>query len=280
MSLTERESAEAVVQRLVRTANIEIIPLKGSEEAAATVPRETTVTITCSPKFGLDRTLDHAEAAVRSGHRVVPHLAARQVDSEATLNAFLKRIADAGITELYVIGGDADEPAGPYFDAERLLDAIAESEYRPTRIGVGCYPEGHPKISDEALLEALLHKQKHADYMVSQLCFESGAIARWLRATRDQGVTLPLRIGLAAPLKMSKLIELSIRIGVGQSLRFLTKQHGMVGNLVLGRAYQPETLLYDLADDAADPALAIEGLHIFSFNQVAAAIEWQQRIAD
>ena len=279
MSLSETKPIEHVVRDLVGSANIEVIPLKGAQDAVAAVPAETTVTITCSPKFGLERTLEHSEAAVRSGHRVVPHLAARQVDCSATLDSFLERIKRAGITQLYVIGGDAEEPAGPYSDADQLLRAIAESEHRPERIGVGCYPEGHPKIADSALLDALLKKQEYADYMVSQLCFDPAAIGDWLEATRAQGVTLPLRIGLAAPLKISKLIELSLRIGVGSSVRFLSKQHGMVGNLVLGRSYQPEDLLYALAGEIADTSAAIEGLHLFSFNQVPATVDWQRRIA-
>jgi methylenetetrahydrofolate reductase (NADPH) len=261
-------------------ANIEVIPLKGADAAVAELPASSTVTITCSPKFGLERTLQHAEAAAATGHRVVPHLAARQVTGPDELDAFLARIAAAGITDLYVIGGDADTPVGPYFDAGSLLEAIVSTGHRPERIGVGCYPEGHPNIPDDTLLDALLAKQAHADYMVSQLCFDPAALTGWLRAARAQGVTLPLRIGLAAPLKTGKLIELSLRIGVGASVRFLSKQNGMVGNLLLGRAYEPASLLHAIGDDLADPALAIEGLHLFSFNQVAATAAWQQRSAD
>ena len=278
-TLVQQTSAEATVEHLVRTANVEVIPLKGAEEAVAALPPRTAVTITCSPKFGLERTLQHAEAAARTGRHVVPHLAARQVESADELTAFLDRIRTAGITDLYVVGGDAEHPAGPYRDAGDLLEAIDAHDLRPERIGVGCYPEGHPHIGDNALEEALVRKQHFADYMVSQLCFDPDALVNWLRATRESGVTLPLRVGLAAPLKMSKLIELSLRIGVGASVRFLSKQHGMVSNLVLGRAYEPERLLYAISDELADPSLDVEGLHLFSFNQVAATAEWQRRVS-
>ena len=116
--------------------------------------------------------------------------------------------------------------------------------------------------------------------MVSQLCFDPETLVAWLRSVRSMGVNLPLRIGLAAPLRTTKLIELSLRIGVGTSVRFLSKQHGMVGNLMFGRAYQPEALLDEIGDELADPELGVEGLHLFSFNQVAATAEWQRRIAD
>lgn len=100
---------------------------------------------------------------------------------------------------------------------------------------------------------------------------------RWLRVTRERGITLPLRIGVAAPLQTRKLIELSIKIGVGQSVRFLSKQHGLVGNLLLGRAYEPMDLLLALGKEISFDDLGIEGLHLFSFNQVDIALDWLSR---
>ena len=145
---------------------------------------------------------------------------------------------------------------------------------------MGCYPEGHPKIADSVLLDALLAKQVHADYMVSQLCFDSTALVRWLDDIRARGVRLPLRIGLAGPIRTARLVELSVKIGVGQSLRYLTKQHGMVGGLLLGRSYVPEKLLLDVGERLGSPDLAVEGLHIFTFNQVDVTVAWQRRVAE
>jgi methylenetetrahydrofolate reductase (NADPH) len=238
-----------------------------------------TVTITCSPKFGLERTIDHVASAIGNGYSVVPHLAARMVESDQMLRDFVHRIVDLGVTDLYVVGGDADQPLGKFFDAESILWELAEFDHGLTRLGVGCYPEGHPKIDSDALAEALHRKQEYADYMVSQLCFDPEALVGWLLQTRAAGVTLPLRIGLAAPLKLAKLAELAMKIGVGQSLRFLTKQHGIVGNLVLGRNYAPEQLLTDVGSDLMTADLNIEGIHLFSFNQIEPTVDWQRRIS-
>lgn len=268
------------VRALIAGANLEIIPLKGADDKVRSVPPGTKITITCSPKFGLERSLDHVASAVQHGYRVVPHLAARMVESDQDLRNFVRRIEDIGITDLYVVGGDADEPLGRFFDAESILVALSEFDHGLTRLGVGCYPEGHPKIDNEALAEALRRKQQYADYMVSQLCFDVNALVAWLQQTREVGVTLPLWIGLAAPLKTVKLAELSLKIGVGQSLRFLTKQHKMFGNLVLGRNYAPEQLLNDIGPDLLSPELNVEGVHLFSFNQIDATVNWQRRIAD
>jgi methylenetetrahydrofolate reductase (NADPH) len=279
MSAQQADGIAEIVRELVRSAHIEVIPLRGAETKLTAIPATTIVTITCSPRFGLDRTLEHAALAVAAGYRVIPHLAARQVADESGLRDFVGRLHDLGIKDLYVIGGDGAEPVGAYRDALELLTALDGIDHGLARIGVACYPEGHPKIADEALLDALLAKQRYAVYMVSQLCFDAEVLVSWLRKVRLLGVQLPLRIGLAAPLKTSKLIELSLKIGVGSSIRFLTKQHGFLGNLLVGRAYEPEGLLRAVGPRLSSAELNIEGLHLFSFNQLDATVEWQRQVA-
>ena len=160
-----------------------------------------------------------------------------------------------------------------------VLQDLADLDHGLERIGVACYPEGHPKIPDGTLEGALLRKQAYATYMVSQLCFDARALTGWLRATRAAGIDLPIRIGLAAPLKTTRLLELSLKIGVGSSIRYLAKQRGFVGNLLVGGAYRPEQLLYAIGDDIAGGDLNVEGLHLFSFNQVDITTAWQRQFS-
>jgi methylenetetrahydrofolate reductase (NADPH) len=217
--------------------------------------------------------------ARESGHRVVPHLAARMVEDEAQLRRFLGILSSVGVDDLYVIGGDGADPVGKYSEAFHILEAIQELDHDLQRIGVGCYPEGHPNIADDALVDALQRKQPYADYMVSQLCFDAGTFTGWLRTMREAGISLPVRVGVAAPLQTRKLIELSLKIGVGSSVKFLTKQHGFVGNLLLGRSYTPEALISQIVNENGFDELGIEGLHLFSFNQIDPTVEWQHRIS-
>jgi methylenetetrahydrofolate reductase (NADH) len=46
-----------------------------------------------------------------------------------------------------------------------------------------------------------------------------------------------------------------------------------------GGAYQPESLLLQMGDAVTSPELGIEGLHLFSFNQVEETAGWQRRVA-
>lgn len=262
------------IGELVAAAACEVIPLKGADQKVSGVPRATPLTITCSPKFGLDRTLEHVASAVAQGFRVVPHLAARMVDDEQALRRFVTRVTDLGVDELFVVGGDGEAPVGKFTSAGEVLESLTHFEHGLRRIGVGCYPEGHPKIDDADLIEALLRKQESADYMVSQLCFDAAALTRWIDDVRAAGVRLPLRIGLAAPIKTARLLELSMKIGVGQSVRYLRKQHGMLRGLVLGRSYAPERLLTALGKYLTDAVAGIEGLHVFTFNQLDVTVDW------
>jgi hypothetical protein len=140
--------SHAAVQALVRDADLELIPFKSAGEKLAAVPEGTTITVTCSVKLGLQRTLDFTALAVGAGYRVVPRLAARQVTDVAALQAFVGRLDALGVTDLYVIGGDAPEPAGPFNSAVELLEALSQIEHGIRTIGVACYPEGHPLIPD------------------------------------------------------------------------------------------------------------------------------------
>lgn len=272
-------TVDAAIQALAREAAIELIPLGSADEKLTAIPDGATITVTSSPKLGLQRTLELSARAVRAGFDVVPHLAARQLDSEHDLRSFIARLDELQISELYLIGGDAPRSAGPYDSAGQVLHALQNIDHGLQRIGVACYPEGHPKITDEALLDALRSKQPYGAYMVSQLCFNPDALVSWLRRVRGLGIDLPLHLGLAAPMQIRKLIELSPRIGVGASVRYLTKQHGLLGNLLKGNAYRPETLLYGMGTALTAGEIDIERLHLFSFNQVEATVEWQRRVA-
>ncbi len=272
-----RNEVGAKIAALARAGDLELIPLKSVQEQLPLIPMETTVAVTCSVKFGIERTVDYAELLGNAGHRVRAHLAARQVPDRASLAELVERLQGIGVKQLHVIGGDADEPAGKYASSMDLIEDLSTMDHGFT-LSVACYPEGHPKISDEVLFEALKQKQPYAGFMINQLCFDAGTLVSWLSSMRAAGITLPLRIGLAPPINPAKLVDLSLRIGVGSSVRYLSKQHGLLGSLLRGKFYKPEKLLAQIGEALLSPEMNVDGLHIFSFNQVRATVEWQQKV--
>ncbi len=267
-------AAPAQAYAALAEPRFELIPIKGMLEQAAALPPGSRVSVTCSPKLGLERTLETAIALRERGFQVVPHLAARLVQDGGHLAELLERLARAGLAEVFLVGGDSPQPAGKFAGVLSLLEAMDDADHRPARIGVTCYPEGHASIPAQVLSAALGAKVRHADYMVSQLCFESGPILEWLAATRAGGVGLPLYVGLPGVMDARRLWSIALQIGLGTSTRVLRRNSSMLGRL-LGPEYQPDDLIWELAEPLGEPALGFAGFHLNTFNQVRALEQWR-----
>lgn len=264
------------VAGLLARPRLEIVPLRSGAEEWPFLPRDGVVTITCSPHRGVDATLDLAEQLAGRGLRVVPHLAARTIRNREHLVEVLDRVRGGGVEDVFVIGGDGRDPVGPYASAAQLLTAMAEIGHGIPNVGIGAYPDMHPLIGREQLMEVLIEKQAMATYMVTQLCFDARTIARWLGEVRAREVTLPVHLGLPGVLKRRKLLEISLRVGVGDSARYITKHAGIVARLIRRGDYRPDALLVSLADVVAEPSHGVAGLHINTFNQIRATERWRQ----
>lgn len=271
-----RSKFDPVVEAL-RRPRYEVIPLDGVEQAVLEhVPKETTLAVTSSPSRGVGPTLDLAESLSGHGYRVVPHLAARLVRDGAHLAEILDRMRGMGAREVFVIAGDADEPAGEFEGAGALLRAMAELGSGPDGIGISGYPESHPLISDEATVQAMFEKAPYATHIISQICFDAGVIEGWVRAVRARGVGLPLYVGLPGPVSNQKLLRISAKIGIGESARFLRKQRGRLLRMFLPGGYRPERLIRDLNPVLAHPDLKVRGFHIYAFNELQDIESWRR----
>jgi methylenetetrahydrofolate reductase (NADPH) len=257
------------------SAQFEVMPFGRAEEEAAKLPEHVRLTVTCSPAHGIDRTVETATRLRALGHDVTVHLAARMLRDRAHLDDVLATMAQAGVEHAFVIGGDASPPLGPYAAAGDVLPLVHEHPHRPRTIGIGGYPEGHPLIDPATLAEVLREKSAFADYVTTQLCFDADALLGWIRETRRAGIDLPVLAGVPGIVDRTKLLEISVRVGVGPSLSFLRKQGGLRGLLRLSGASADG--LYDaLAPHLGDPALNLAGFHFFTFNRLLDTWRWEQ----
>ena len=259
----------------VRRSYMEIFPTSKIESKLDVLEPGTYVAVTCSPSKGVEKTLDMSERLADRGFKVVPHIAARMVRDKSHLRKIISRIHKSPIVSIFVPGGDADQPAGEYTKALDLLRDLADIEHRFIEIGIGAHPEGHPVASDEQLLEELLAKQEIANYIVTQLCFDASRIEKWLREIRDQGVHLKVWLGMPGAADRGALIRTSLRIGVGDSVRYLKRQGKNAAHLMASSEYRPDELQCALAPVIANPELKIAGQHVFCFNQVERAEKWR-----
>jgi methylenetetrahydrofolate reductase (NADPH) len=277
MKATERTALIAALQR----PRFEVIPLAGVEaEVEAAAPKDATITVTVSPVKGFDPTLDVAERLRRQGFHVVPHLSARLVASHAQLLEILARLREADIGELFVVGGDVDEPVGPYAGADELLEAMAGFDHGMRAIGMAGYPESHPRIDDDVTIQAMWDKRRHATYIVSQICFQPRTIVGWVDRVRRRRVELPIWVGMSGPVDARRLMRIATRIGGAEAARFVNRHRGLATRLGTPGAYHPDKLLFGLAQALADPARGVAGLHLFTFNEVAATERWRRRMLE
>lgn len=264
-------------QRLLANTIFEVIPMKNTAEKARDLPAGATVSVTASPDKGMMATVELCESLAADGYRIIPHISARMLQSVDELKTIIGRVKDAGASKAFIVGGDAtDGTAFP--DGIALVRALAEMDHPFSEIGVPAYPEGHPSISDSVLHDALVSKQLHADYMATQMCFDAGRIASWLRTERAAGVTLPLVVGIPGVTDPVRLATIGARIGVGQSLRYLRKNRAAVLKLLKPGPYDPTKLVDRLAPLATDPGMNAIGLHVFTFNQIEPTVAWYHRL--
>jgi len=263
--------------------SFELIPLKNLEAQLPQLPSGAKVSVTCSPTKGVDATLEVAARLQAAGLSATPHVAARMVRDRAHLAELVAVSRAAGLTEWFVVAGDAPEPAGRYDGGLPLLDDLFGLTHGLDAVGVPAYPDGHTFLDRATVGRALHDKQAVlADagvggWVSTQLCFDPVVIRTWLQAERAAGLALPVRLGLSGPVDRTKLLTLGMRVGVGQSLRYLKKNRRGLTGLLRSDGYDPDDLLDALEDDLAP--LGISGIHLFTFNQLGAAVEWQRSLA-
>jgi methylenetetrahydrofolate reductase (NADPH) len=260
---------------LLANPRFEVIPGRATEQAVLDwVPSGATVSVTASPVKGLEPTLDLAVRLAGHGYRVVPHLAARSVLDEAHLTSIVSRLTDAGVDDVFVPGGDATQPAGPFEGALPLLKRLAEMGSPFGSVGITGYPESHPKISDDVTIKAMWDKRRYASYIVSNVCFDPATLAAWIKRIRARGITLPLYVGLAGPADRARLLRMAAIAGASESARFITRHPSWILRFWLPGGYSPGRFLSRVTPAITDPSSGVAGLHLFTFNQIQQCADW------
>jgi methylenetetrahydrofolate reductase (NADPH) len=272
--MNEGVGLEALRARLEKPC-FEIMPLKGIEARMASIPPGSDVAIMCSPSKGIAATLDLAGHLRDRGFTPIPHIAARMIVDEVELREILGRLDELEIRRVFVIAGDAERPAGRFDSSLDLLELMAAIDHGIEIVGIGAYPEGHPLLGEETLLSFLQNKQPFAAYMTTQICFDPEIIVRWLHRVRAEGIDLPVHIGVRGVVDRTKLLRIALKIGVGQSARFLKSNLGLVGRMIAPGGYSPDELLLALAPYFDTQRLGIEGVHFYTFNQIESTEEWR-----
>jgi methylenetetrahydrofolate reductase (NADPH) len=264
------------IARLAGTARLEVFPTATIIDALEQhVPTSTVLTVTCSPRHGVERTVEVCDALAGRGYEVVPHLAAHTVRGRGHLCELVSRLGAAGIDELFVVGGDGPRAHGQtYASAVELVQELDCLPNAPATVGIAGYPDGHPSIPDAALREALDRKAAHAHYVVTQMCFDADRIGAWRSSLIERGLDLQVVLGVPGVVNRRKLVEMSMKVGVGSSLRYLTKHSRLVGAMLRQEAYTADTLLEAVNASEPQRGTPLAGMHVFTFNQLEQTLRW------
>lgn len=279
----------AVRERIVdlaREASFEVSARDGQaiNTAAALLSPGTRVSITWMPRDVDDDRISAARALRDAGLEPVPHIAARMVTGEAHLDRLLGRLCDeAGVGQLLVIGGDVDEPVGPFEGSGALIDSAAFGHRVLKQIWLGGYPEGHPKIADATLDSVLdakiatLRERGIEPGVITQFCFDAGPIINWAKAFRARHDTVPMRIGLAGPASIRTLLRYAKVCGVGTSVKAIVSRGASIARLLTDAA--PDPIIRDLAATPAYSGLQPMGFHMFPFGGLERTARWMGSVA-
>lgn len=266
---------------LVRGMGYEVMPFRNAaQDVVEHVPTTVPLSVTVTAAKGIDATLDLTESLLRHGYAVTPHLPARQFVDGAHVADVVARLRESGTRSVFVVGGDAPEPAGAFPDAYSLLRAMAEAGPPFDEVGIGGYPEGHAAIPRDALSLALARKAPLATRILTQICFDAGATASWAARLAASGVPLPVHVGIPGPVNRQRLVRISAGLGLGQSARFLQKQQSLWWRFLLPGGYDPTRLARRLFAAVPKVDTNIHALHVFTFNELRRTELWRRRLLD
>lgn len=272
------ESGRETLAAILRSPRYEIFPADGVLDAVVRhVPPGVTITVTASPRRGLPATMHLAIRLAQLGYHAVPHLSARLIRDRADLGQILEAIRPAGITEVFVVAGDAREPAGEFPDALSLLAALPP-DHGLTRIGITGYPESHPFIHDDVTIQAMWDKRRFATYIVSNMSFDPDTVGRWIERVRRRGVDLPIYVGMAGVADPVRLLRASTKIGVADAARFLRGHPSWVARMFGPGGYEPGRFLTALWRELAQPQRRVAGIHVFTFNEIEPTERWRREM--
>ena len=251
-------------------------------EAAELLPRSIGIYVPSLPGKSYSELMHKLSELKQAGFDPIPHIAARRVPSRQHLKDFLQQAnEELGVHRVMLIGGDSTKSEGPYNDAIELLEDGILADHGINVAGLAGYPEGHPRISEQTLNEALTKKlmltsqQGIAAEIVTQFSFNPGRIIEYSTRISELAPETPIYIGMAGPTNTKTLLRFAKQCGVSTSLRGLIAM-GVNAAKLFSNA-DPSKQLIKLASYCAHHQTNIIGIHIFSFGGFLESAKWMHQ---
>ena len=270
--------------------SIEVIPktVAKTESFGDILPKSTRVYLAHLQDADITEMVPAAKKLNDEGFTVMPHIPARVIKNKAMLGDWLSMYQnEAGVDEALLIAGGSSKPIGDYDSSIKLIESGLFDLAGFKRLHIAGHPEGNKDIDPDGEIknvsEALSWKQefsKRTDAemaIATQFCFDANVVKKWMDDIKDDGIDIPIHIGIAGPAKLQTLLKFSIECGIGSSMKILTKRAKDITKLLL--PYEPTQVLRDLAEyKAKDPKFNIEQVHFFPFGGVKQTSDWVREV--
>ncbi|MBS1018982.1 methylenetetrahydrofolate reductase [Gluconobacter cerinus] len=215
------------------------------------------------------------------GYLPVPHVAARSIRDEGHLQEICSALTERDIPRMLLIAGGADKPAGIFADTVQILETEIPVRTGIRTVYVAGHPEGHPQATEATLLEYMRRKQELARtqglnmQIVTQFCFDAAQVLAWEKRLREEGITLPINLGIYGLTTPKTLVRYGLACGVGQSLRFMQRQRWKLHRWFM--PCNPQHLVDAVAQEIAQTSNTnFRGLHFYPFGAIARTLEWRR----
>jgi methylenetetrahydrofolate reductase (NADPH) len=219
------------------------------------------------------------------GFNAIPHIISRKLESRAELERALDTLAQGGVKEALVLGGDSAVQNAAFDSSLEVLETGLFSRYGFRAVGVAGHPEGSKAIGEQRVAEALSGKSafaKTADLkvrIVTQFGFDPEAVTSWEQSTSEAGIDLPVHVGMAGPASVRQLVRFAMLCGIGSSAKMMMTRTGATANLL--RSQAPDELITHIARHRASfPASRLKKAHFFCFGGVLKTAKWVNSVLD
>ena len=272
----------AAAASLLKNSSIELstngeAAIRGASEV---LPAGMAVYTPKMPRETLGDKLTQLRLLNKYGFNPIPHIVARQLESEFQLRDFLAdAVNTAAVHRVLIIGGDGNEPVGPYRDSAAVIESGVLRTSGITAVDVAGYPDGHPTIPSETLLRDLQRKvdlaaSQNLDLsVVTQFSFDPQSVARYCAELAKQVPVVPVYAGLAGPTSPAKLLRFARVCGVSTSIRAANKLGRNALRLATHSSPDDQFELL-VSETAAGVAGNLAGIHLFSFGGFVDSSKW------
>ena len=140
------------------------------------------------------------------------------------------------------------------------------------------HPEGIAGVAPDALHAALaakiemLRAQGRSVEIATQFAFDGAAMARWAADLKGNGISVPIRFGVAGVTSLPKLIKFAVLCGVGTSLNVLRQRASSIFKVMTDQ--DPEDVLEALGRTLATVDAPVVRIHFFPFGGWEKTAHW------